>query len=79
MQGFLAGDLAHPTCGCVLDLGLQVQCCCLLPCFPCAAKAYHERLQSAKTIKDNIFEVTQPPAALGSGHRGAAHKCNLIA
>ncbi len=31
------------------------------------------------SIKDNLREVVMPPAAMGSGHRGAAHKCGLIA
>ena len=30
-------------------------------------------------IKANLFEAILPPAALGSGHRGLAHKASLLA
>ncbi len=30
------------------------------------------------TICANMFEVISPPAALGSGRRGLAHKCALL-
>ena len=31
------------------------------------------------TVLDNIREHIDPPAALGSGHRGLAHKCSCVA
>ena len=35
--------------------------------------------RNLSTIKDNLFEVINPPSALGSGCRGLAHKCGNIA
>ena len=35
--------------------------------------------RALSTIKSNLFEVIMPPAAMGSGHRGLAHKCSLMA
>ncbi len=32
-----------------------------------------------QAVRSNIFEVVSPPAAMGSGHRGIAHKCGLVA
>ena len=34
--------------------------------------------RNLSTIKDNLFEVINPPSALGSGCRGLAHKCGNI-
>ncbi len=34
--------------------------------------------QHLRTIRDNIIEIIMPPAAMGSGHRGVAHKCGLM-
>ncbi len=30
------------------------------------------------TLVTNMFEVIMPPSAMGSGHRGLAHKASLI-
>ena len=32
-----------------------------------------------KTIKENIFQIIDPPGAHGSGHRGAVHKASRVA